>query len=119
MKFISTNKLNALHAEFEKCHRNSEDFQSFVEQSKDNDNALCIDIEEIRGFLEGLHDEDYDYLLECDNDDLEFYGGDYLKRINFIRMLFGTEGLTLEDIKEDRMHTDYHPSGVLNPEAVR
>ena len=106
MKFINTNKLNALHDEFEKCHRNNEDFQSFVEQSKDSGRALCLDIEAIRGFLENLHDEDYDYLLECDDEDLEFYGGDYLKRINFIRRLLGAEGLTVEDIKADRRCLD-------------
>jgi hypothetical protein len=102
MKFISTNKLNALHAEFEKCHRNSEDFQSFVEQSKNNGKALCINIEEARGFLEQLHDEDYNYLLECSNSDFKFYSGDYLKRINVLRILLGAEGLTIKDIKEDR-----------------
>jgi hypothetical protein len=106
MKFVNTNKLNVLCDAFEKCSRNSEDFQSFIERARQNGEAACFDTEEIKGFLEKLHDEDYDYLLECDEDDLEFHGQGYLKRINFFRRLLGAEELTLKDIKQDRQDTD-------------
>jgi hypothetical protein len=74
-----------------------------IQYGRDHARPVCLDPEELREFLARIHDEDYDYLLECDDKDLEFYGEDYLKRINFIRRLLGGEGtLTMEDIKEDR-----------------
>jgi|GEM_PF-2398495 len=103
MKFINTKILNALHDEFQRCRCNNGDFQDFVEQSKDDGKTLCLDPEEIRGFLENLHDEDYGYLLECDDEDLELWGQDYLRRVNFFRRLLGEETeLTIDDVTEDR-----------------
>ncbi len=103
MKFVGTSGLNDLHAAFEKHPGSKQDFQGFVEESKDNARPICLNTENIREVLERIHDEDYDYLLECDDEDLEFYGQDYLKRINlFRRLLGGKEELTIEDIKEDR-----------------
>jgi hypothetical protein len=103
MKFISTSELNDLHAAFQKGCSDRQDFQRFVEESRDNARPVCLDTEELREFLAKTHDEDYDYLLECNDEDLELYGEDYLKRVNFFsRLLGGTETLTIEDIEEDR-----------------
>ena len=64
---------------------------------------VCVDTEEIRRFLEDAHDGDYDYLLECDDEDLEFCGKDCLERINVFRKLLGAkEELTIEDVQHDR-----------------
>ena len=103
MKFISTSELNDLHAAFQKGSGDWQDFQRFVEESKDNARPVCLDTGELREFLARIHDEDYEYLLGCDDKDLEFYGEDYLKRMNFFRRLLGAkEELTIEAIKEDR-----------------
>jgi hypothetical protein len=92
-----------LLAAFQKGCGDGRDFQRFVEESNGNARPVCLDTEELREFLARIHDEDYNYLLECDDDDLEFYGEDYLKRINLFRKLLGgKEELTIEDIKEDR-----------------
>ena len=102
MKFVNTNKLNDLHDDFEK-HSNEQDFQTFVEESMDKGKPICLGTEGIREVLERIQDEDYNFLLECDDEDLEFWGQDYLRRINFFRRLLGEkEGLTIEDIKEGR-----------------
>jgi hypothetical protein len=103
MKFISTSELNDLLAAFQRCCGDRQDFRRFVEASRDHARPVCLDTEELREFLARIHDEDYDYLLECDDKDLEFYGEDYLKRINLFRRLLGGKGeLTIEDIREDR-----------------
>jgi DNA-binding Lrp family transcriptional regulator len=103
MKFVSTSELNDLHAAFQKGCGDGQDFQRFVEESRDHARPVCLDTEELREFLARIHDEDYDYLLECDDKDLEFYGEDYLKRINLFRKLLGgEEEITIEAIKEDR-----------------
>jgi hypothetical protein len=103
MKFICTSELNDLHAAFEKDACDGQDFQGFVEESRATGESLCLDTKEIEAFLEKIRDDDYDYLLECDDQDLQFYGGDYLKRMNFFSRLLGEKAeLTIEDIKQDR-----------------
>ena len=102
MKFVCTTRLNNLRDDFEK-HANGQDFQSFVEASLDNRKVICLDAEEVKEVLERLCDEGYDYLMECEDADLEIWGEDYLKRINFFSRLLGEkEELTLQEIKEDR-----------------
>jgi hypothetical protein len=103
MKFISTNELNDLRAAFEKDAGDRQNFQRFVEESRHNGKPVCLDSDDIRVFLERIADEDYNYLLECNDKDLEFYGQDYLTRIDFFdRLLGGEGGLTIEDVKEDK-----------------
>ena len=101
MKFINSNKLNDLYNDFDK-HANEQDFQGFVEAAQNNGKPICLDAEEVKEVLERICDDDYDYLLECDDDDLEFWGEDYLKRIIFFSRLLGEGELTLQKIKEDR-----------------
>ena len=103
MKFVNTNKLNDLHDDFEQHSCNEQDFQGFVEASTNGGKPICLDAEEVKEVLERICDEDYDYLLECEDDDLEFWGQDYLKRINFFSRLLGEkEEITIDDLKEDR-----------------
>jgi len=107
MKFINTNKLNELHLAFEKafanCGCDNKDFQQFVENSKDKGIDVCFDTEGVRGLLESICNEDYDYLLECDDKDFKLFSSDYLKRINFFQRLLGAEtDISIDDIKEER-----------------
>ena len=62
MKFVNTNKLNDLHDDFEKHRCHEQDFQSFVEESMDEDKPVCVDTEEVRDALERASVDDYDYL---------------------------------------------------------
>ena len=103
MKFINTNKLNDLHNDFVRHADTEQDFQSFVEAAQNNGKPICLDAEEVKEVLERICDDDYDYLLECDDDDLEFWGDDYLKKINFFaKLLEEKEELTIQEIKADR-----------------
>ena len=103
MKFVNINKLNDLHDDFERNAGKEQDFQRFVEASMDRGKSICLDAEEVKEVLEKICDDDYNYLLECDDDDFEFWKHDYLKRINFFDRLLGVkEELTIQEINESR-----------------
>jgi len=102
MKFIDVSKLNELHEEFQKEQKEGESFQGFLERREDGEKDIS-DVEPCKKYLQQLHDEYLRYLLQCEDEDLRWFGDEHLKEINFWRKLLGDEEqLTMPEIKAER-----------------
>ena len=101
MKFINIGRLNELHKEFEKQSKDG-DFQSFVEKRGTDDDGI-VDIKPCKKLLHQLHDKNLRYLLQCEDEDLRWFGDEYLEKVNFFRSVLGyKEKLTMQKVKDKR-----------------
>jgi hypothetical protein len=103
MKFIETSKLKELYEEFQKYHHPGKDFQCFVEQAKHNGAPIIIDTTLVNQSLKQLHDEGLRSLLQCEDEDLRWFGAENLEKVNFLKTLLDDKDqLTMQDIKFKR-----------------
>jgi len=101
MKFIDVGRLNELYEKFAEQGKDG-DFQSFVEKSGVEGQAI-VDIEPCKQFLQDLLEENYRYLLQCEEEDLGWFGAEYLSRVNFLKKLLSEKGqLTMPEIEVER-----------------
>lgn len=94
---IHTCYLNTLYEQYQAMKDKTMTFQEFVEAQD-----RCIDIEQVQDFLYDCHDQKLRWLIQCEPEDLRWFGSDYLKQMNFFARLLDYPIVTMADIHKDR-----------------